>query len=287
MLIFIPFRFEKSFMNLPETQRTTAQPRRNWRMGALMAILVAFLLFLLALVLTGQVWRAAAYGMVALFAFLFGLAAYFWGSLVFGSTLEMLSQSKRKPVPWKIGSGEALNVPKHDIDPGLELLGAGMLVYRIGEVKPQPAFRHVPLDNVRALRPFIVARTGVEQTHHFTFKLHDEHEGPQFSDTFDFALQDQPRVVMPPYRLTLADAARLVGRRWTLRVQSGMTVVTTFRFRFTAGAAQDVLARDTAANTLGDGQTGDAPQIALSELLDEVVKLDAMMHTEDVGLEDM
>ncbi len=263
--------------------------RPGWRKTIIVALLAASGLFLLSLVLTGQLWRAAAYSVVALFAFLFLLAAYFWGSMFFGGALEMFTR-RRSPVPWNIAGG-ALDVPEHDIDPGLELLAAGMLVYRVGEVKPQPYFRKVPLANARAVRPFMVARTGVARDHQFALMLSDEVDETRFQDVFTFALQDAPQVVMPPYRMVIEHPRALVGQRWTLKVRSGVTVVTSFRFMFVDGSLQ---AADIAANS-GPGmrQQGDAApdedrdHHELSALIDEAVKRDALTAPREIVLEVM
>jgi hypothetical protein len=219
---------------------------------------------------------------VALFAFLVGLAVYFWGALLFGGVLDVFSR-QRTPVPWSLGDGEA-STPEHDIDPGLELLAAGMLVYRVGDVKPQPYFRHVPLADARAIRPFIVARSGVPNERRFTFRLDDERNVTRFRDGFHFPLRDAPKVVMPPYRLVIERPQDVAGQRWTLRVRSGVTVVSTFRFRFANG-------RVPQAATVGSGDTEATGsetwrQTDLSRLLDEAVKRDAMTQTQDFVLED-
>ncbi|MCD4687641.1 MAG: hypothetical protein K8S97_17065 [Anaerolineae bacterium] len=261
-----------------------ALARIDFRTAAFFAFLIAFCLFLIALVLTGHVWRAVAYGVVALFAFLVLLAAYFWGSMLFGGALDALMH-RRTTVPWEIGTD--MDVPEHNIDPGLELIAAGILVYRMGEVRPHAYFRKVPLANVRAVRPFMVARTGAERTYQFLFTLNDENETKRYGDEFAFRLSDMPQVVMPPVRLLLNRPRRLVGQRWSLQVRSGVTVVTTFRFIFVEGSATptngmagsvNIDPRDT-ANTLEWKQT------LLPQLLDEAVKRDAMTNTQEIELE--
>ena len=145
------------------TRRITIQQ------GFVLSTLVAFGLFLIFLVATGAAWRAVAYAMVALFAFLVVLAVYFWGALLLGGLLEMVGR-QRTPVPWSIGDVETA---EHDLDPGLELQAAGILVYRLGEVRPRVHFRKVPLAEVRAVRPFVVVRTGSARAHTFEFTLTD------------------------------------------------------------------------------------------------------------------
>lgn len=266
--------------------RAETRARLDWRRAAIYLVLVALGLFLLALILTGQVWRAVAYSVVALFAFLFLLAGYFWGAMFFGGTLEMFVR-RRSPVPWDI-TGGALDVPEHDIDPGLELLAAGMLVYRVGEVKPQPYFRKVPLANVRAVRPFMVARTGVARDHQFVLTLSDEVDARRFQDVFIFSLEDAPQVVMPPYSLVIEHPRALVGQRWTLQVRSGVTVVTSFRFLFVDGTIQaaDIAARSGAGAQPYDGAADeDGDHGALSALIDEAVKRDALTAPREIVLE--
>lgn len=274
--------------------RTPALDERNvgWQTWAIIAALSAFGLFLLALMLTGQVWRAVAYGVIALFGFLIALAVYFWGAMLFGSTLEMLARQRQGTVSWSM-IGENLVTPKHDIDPGLELLSAGILVYRLGEVKPQPYFRKVPLGDARAVRPFMIARTGAERNYRFSFLLNDEVETTRFDNEFVFALKDEPQVVMPPCRLVVDRPRALIGQRWTLRVQSGLTVVTSFRFIFVEGSAQPGIekmgiARNGSGNgsrLAADGGLAEWQECMLPELLDEAVKRDAMSSTQDIVLE--
>lgn len=258
--------------------------RIDFRTAAFFAFLIAFGLFLIALALTGHVWRAVAYGVVALFAFLVLLAAYFWGAMLFGGALDALMH-RRTAVPWELGA--ELDVPEHNIDPGLELIATGMLVYRMGEVRPHAYFRKVPLANARAVRPFMVARTGAERTYKFLFALSDENETSRFSEEFPFRLTDDPQVVMPPVRLLVDRPRRLVGQRWSMQVRSGVTVVTTFRFIFVEGSTMpadgtgstvSIDPRDT-ANTLEWKQT------LLPQLLDEAVKRDVMTNTQERALE--
>jgi hypothetical protein len=117
--------------------------RKNLRRALVISVLAASGSFIVLLVLTDQVWRAVAYAVVALFAFLVAQAVYFWGAMLLGGTLEAVTQ-RRDPVPWSLDESLASEVPEHDLDPGLELLGAGILVYRVGEVRPQVCFRQVP-----------------------------------------------------------------------------------------------------------------------------------------------
>jgi hypothetical protein len=194
--------------------------------------------------------RAVAYAIVALFVFLIALAVYFWGSVFFGGILDILTQGNSSGT-WGIGISE---IPKHDIDPGLELLAAGILVYRMGEVRPEIHFRKVPLGNARAMRPFIVARTGSERPYQFLFSLTDDHNSTRFESQFTVKLGDALQLIMPQYRLAPDIPRKLVGQRWSLQVKSGVTVITSFRFMFIDSTERkDVLGccRDPADQALG------------------------------------
>ena len=77
---------------------------------------------------------------------------------------------------------------------------------------------------------------------------------------------------------------KVVGQRWTLQVRSGVTVVTSFRFMFIDSAERsDVLgsAVNPADQTLGRVQE------VLPGLLDEALKRDAMISTQEIVLEDL
>ncbi len=273
-------------MVLKQWRSNPARTRRfNWWTVAFVIAACTLGLFLAALVLRGHAWRAVAYAVVALFVFLVALAVHFWGSLLFGGLLDVALQ-RRAAVPWSLGDEHALQVPEHDIDPGLELFAAGMLVYRLGEVKPSAYFRTVPLAGVRALRPFIVARTGAGRDYPFTFLLRDARDVTQFDEAVMFALHNRPQVVMPPYRLVTERPRILAGQRWTLQVKSGVTVVATFRFLFVDGAVQ--------GNQIDAGRVDAQDRVpahtawhlaVLPQLLDEAVKRDAMAETRDVVLE--
>jgi hypothetical protein len=181
-----------------------------------------------------------------------------------------------------MGEDKVIELPEHDIDPGLELAAAGMLVYRFGEIKPQVYFRNVPLVNVRAIRPFVVVRTGVERPYEFEFSLTDEQDIVHFRHEFTANLHSDPRLVMPPYRLLIGSVKNLLGQRWHLRVRSGVTVVTSFRFLFV-----------DQPETGSDGRMNGGDELApswqhdlLSKLLDEALKRDVMSNTQEIELED-
>ncbi len=243
-------------------------------------LLGAGALVLLFLVLTGRPWRAAAYALVVLFAFLVVESAYFWGAMILGGTIEALL--RRRSGRWGLGGESLLDVPEHDIDPGLELMAAGVLVYKLGEIKPRVYFRKVSLANVRAIRPFVIARTGDARPCHFHFALVDEEGRVRYDEEFEFLLTDAPRLVMPRCRLVLAAPHSVVGQRWSLQVYSGVTVVTSFRFMFAEGAGGDALDAAVAA--------GDSPlswqQELLPRLLDEAIKHDVMTETREIVLEE-
>ncbi len=260
--------------------------RLDMRTGIGSGLAGALMLFLIALVATGQTWRAVAYALVILFGFLVLLAIYFWGAMVFGSVLDGLLHRQGEPVPWTINEAGPLVVPEHDLDPGLELAAAGMLVYRVGEVRPRVYFRKVPLANARAVRPFVVARTGSERPYHFSFTLTDESDAARFDREFDVPLADAPKIVMPPYRLLLSMPRRLVGQRWNLQVRSGVTVVTSFRFMFVEGRDQPPTTPGSrVSDEPGELMAGEQRDLLL-RLLDEAIKHDAMSTTQEIVLED-
>lgn len=264
----------------------TSSRRASARMGALLSLGSAFLLFLIALIITGHTWRAVAYGLVALFGFLVLLAVYFWGAMLFGGATEALSHRQREPVPWTFNDSGPLIVPEHDLDPGLELVAAGMLVYRMAEVRPRIHFRKVPLANARAVRPFVVARTGSERPYHFQFTLTDEADVTRFDRGFEFPLGDEPRMVMPPYRLSLSMPRRLIGQRWHLQVRSGVTVVTSFRFLFVEGSEQPVnMSNSRFPEEHGESAIGWQRDL-LPRLLDDAIKHDAMTTSQEIMLEE-
>jgi len=254
----------------------------------LVSVLAAFGLFLLGLMLTGEMWRALAYATVALFGFLVVQAIFFWGAVVFGSLSETFTR-RRSPALWSTAELPGLKVPEHDIDPGLELLAAGMLVYRLGEIRPGVYFRKVPLANARSIRPFVVARTGLPRPYRFEFVLSDEGGASRFRDEFAFELRDDPQIVMPNYRLALARPKRLVGQRWRLQVRSGVTTVTSFRFMFSEGGGPPNGASGSATET-ADGGVESVPawrQDLLPQLLDKALKRDVLMSTQEIVLEDL
>jgi hypothetical protein len=258
------------------TQQTPTR-RITVLQGFVLSALAAFGFFLIFLVVTGAAWRAVAYAMAALFAFLGVLAVYFWGALLLGGFLEMFGR-QHTPAPWSIGDVETA---EHDLDPGLELQAAGILVYRLGEVLPRVHFRKVPLAEVRAVRPFVVVRTGAARAHTFEFSVTDEHGIHRLDSTLVSEVQDTPQLIMPSCLLRLDSPRRLVGQRWRLRVRSGVTTITSLGFMFVEGTAP--------SNGLPGGNGQDpvlAEQYAfLPRLLDEAIKRDAMEKPSERMLE--
>ncbi len=263
--------------------------RIGLRTGVALSVLVAFVIFLLALAMTGHLWRAVAYATVVLFAAIVLLAVYFWGAIFLGGMLESLV-TRRTHSAWSVPAEHFPIAPGQDIDPGLELLAAGMLVYRVAEVKPRAFFRKVPLNNARAIRPFVVARTGESRKYTFTFALNDENDVVRFEERFTASVNDQPQMIMPPYRLLIEAPRKLVGQRWLFQVRSGVTVITSLRFMFVDGRAKTGSLASTLATS--DVLIDDADEEALRWhrevlpfLLDETVKRDAMVQTQEIPLE--
>jgi hypothetical protein len=256
--------------------------------GVLVSVLGAFGLFLLGLVLTGRMWRALAYAIVALFGFLVVQAIFFWGVVLLGSLLEIVAR-RRNLVPWSISGAQGLDTPEHDIDPGLQLLAAGMLVYHLGEIAPRVHFRKIPLASARSVRPFVVARTGSPRPYRFEFVLSDEGGVTRFRDEFAFDLRDDPQIVLPCCRLALSMPRRLVGQRWSLQVRSGVTTVTSFRFTFVDGGGYPNGASGSPAQETG--ARGEMVlrwhQELLPGLLDEALKRDTLTSTREIVLEDL
>jgi hypothetical protein len=249
--------------------------------GILASVLGAFGLFLLGLVLTGRMWRALAFATVALLGFLVVQAILFWGAVLLGSLFEVATR-RRNPASWSIGGSPGLDAPEHDLDPGLQLLAAGMLVYHLGEMTPRVHFRRVPLAGARSIRPFVVARTGSPRPCRFEFVLSDEGGVKRFRDEFAFDLRDDPQIVLPCCRLALSMPRRLVGQRWSLRVRSGVTTVTSFRFTFVdAGGHPNGVAGAWAESVAGWQQE------LLPALLDEALKRDMLASTREIVLEDV
>ena len=277
-------------MNTRRDCSSAASPRRiGLRTGAALSVLAALGIFLLALALTGHLWRAVAYGTVVLFAAVVALAAYFLGAIFLGGLLESLL-ARRTHSAWSVPAEQFPVASGQDIDPGLELLAAGMLVYRIAEVKPRAFFRKVPLNNARAVRPFVVARTGEPRKYTFTFVLSDENDVVRFEERFSAAVQDQPQLVMPPYRLLIDMPRKLLGQRWLFQVRSGVTVITSLRFMFVDGRAKTGSLASTLATSgaLIDDSDEEAlrwHREVLPLLLDETVKRDAMVQTQEIPLE--
>ena len=247
----------------------------------------AVILVLAILVLTDNTWRAVAYGLVALFAFLVAESVYFWGAMVLGGTVEALT--RRRPAGWALDEASSLVIPEHNIDPGLELMAAGVLVYRLGEVKPHVYFRKVSLTNARAIRPFVVARTGAARPYHFHFTLVDESGKTRHAEEFEFDLEDAPRLVMPRCRLLLEMPRQLVGQRWSLQVCSGVTVITSFRFMFADGGSHGIVSSEAgqARSPNGSESALGWQQEMLPMLLDEAIKHDVMTQTREIVLEEL
>ncbi len=280
----------KNIMNIRrDCSPDSSQKRIGLRTGAALSFLAALGIFLLALALTGHLWRAIAYGTVVLFAAVVTLAAYFWGAIFLGGILESLLVRKPRSA-WSVPSEQFPVAPGQDIDPGLELLAAGMLVYRVAEVKPRAFFRKVPLNNARAIRPFVVARTGEPRKYTFTFVLSDENDVVRFEEQFSAAVQDQPQLIMPLYRLLLEMPRKLLGQRWLFQVRSGVTVITSLRFMFVDGRAKtgSLASALVTSGALIDDNDEEAlhwHREVLPLLLDETVKRDAMVQTQEIPLE--
>lgn len=253
-------------MVVSDPRRKRARANRRGLLGTA----AGFALLYAALSLAFGPWRAVAYITAGLFGALFALAFYFWGAMLFGGTWQFLR--RRTPVPWALDD-DASAVPMHDIDPGLELMAAGMLVYRAGEARPRAYFRQVPVADARAVRPFVVARTGVARRCEFAIALYDEHDRARHQDSFTTELGDRAALVVPPYRLAVDDPARLVGRRWSLQVRSGVTVVAACGFRFVNGTTQPESVLDWQAHML-------------PRLVDEVIARDTLAQAGDVALKE-
>ncbi len=250
-----------------------------------LGLLGVFGLFVVALIVTGQTWRIVAYAMIALFAGLTLLALYFWGAMILSSVMDLFS-TLRRGTPWSTGVPGELGMVEHDIDPGLELIAAGMLVYRVGEVKPHLHFRKIPLANARSIRPFIVARTGAERPYHFQFTLYDEADVPHFQQDFAFTLKDMPQMVTPPQRIMFNKPRKVVGQRWSLQVRAGVTVITSLRFMFVEGGRLEPMLEPSNALT-DDIQEPVRHQDLLAQVLDQALKMDAMTSTQEIILEDV
>lgn len=202
----------------------------RWGKWTIWASLLVAGLLALAFV-TGELWRMLAWGSVALLAFLLTLAAYFWGTLLFGAVWGFLRRSRG--ATWSLGGVESA---EHDIDPGMELLAAGVLAHYHGHTQPQVCFQNVPVQGLRVIRPFVVARTGWPREHVIEFTLTDDRERQCYRDRAWHELADSPRLVLPsaPVRFPAGDQA--VGRRWSWHVRAGVTVVSAFRFVFSEEA---------------------------------------------------
>ena len=242
------------------------------RRAAPMAMAIIIAVFVFLRLLTGNTWTAIAVVLLMLFSFVVALAAYFWSALFMGGTTSLFRR-KRTATPWSIGDPEA-GLPEYDMDPGLELMAAGMLVYRMGQVRPDVHFRKVSLADARSVRPFVVARTGDERPHEFMFVLSDESEQARYEETLRVNLGTQPQLIMSTNRLAFSRPAGLVGQRWTLQVRSGVTVVTSFRFMFSSGLP-------------GNSESTPGPQEELLRgLLDDALKLEVGQSTPELVMED-
>jgi hypothetical protein len=127
-----------------------------------------------------------------------------------------------------------------------------------------------------------VARTGVERPYEFEFSLTDENDNVHFEHKFTYHLRVDPHLVMPPYRLLPGSTPKLLDQRWHLRVRSGVTVVTSFRFLFVDQLETGL----TGSN--GHGTSGDElawQHDLLSKLLDDAIKRDVMSNTQEIELE--
>jgi len=258
--------------------------RISLNVGVSLGLAGAVVLFVATLILTGQTWRIIAYAMVALMAGLTIIALYFWGAMILGSLLDLFS-SLRQSTPWSAGIQGELHVQEHDIDPGLELVAAGMLVYRLGEVKPRIYFRKIPLANARSIRPFIVARTCAERPYHFQFTLYDEADVPHFQQDFAFTLKDAPQMVTPPQRIMFNKPRRVIGQRWNLQVRAGVTVITSLRFMFVEGGRIEPTLEPSHPLDYQE-PIPDRQQELLAHLLDQALKMEAMTSTQEIILED-
>jgi hypothetical protein len=260
-------------------QETGSKTKRiSIQQGIGLAVVGTVALLAVLIVFSTSTWTAVAYTMVGLLALLILLAAYFWGTVFFGGFLEVFRR-RSTSAPWSVG--DTGNIPQHDIDPGLELVSAGMLVYRYGEVKPRIHFRKVPLTGARAIRPFVVARTGSERNYHFHFTLNDDNDTARYNDEFSFHVKDEPQLIMPHYRLSLSMPRKLVGQRWNLRVRSGVTTVTSFRFMFIEeGTSNELLTQTANQESMLASQ-----EEMLARLLDAAIKRDAMESTQEIELE--
>lgn len=269
---------KRKFMSL-------AQREKNFNIGLTLGTAVIIGLLLLAMALSGRPWHILAYAVVSVVAVMVLMSTYFWGSMIFGGVLELFS-SRRRIQLWSTGD---LRTVEHDIDPGLELIAAGMLVYRVGEVKPSIHFRKVPLTNARSIRPFIVARTGAERPHHFQFMLYDEADIPHFQQEFAFTLKDEPQMVTPPQRIMFNKPKKVIGQRWTLQVRSGVTMITSLRFMFieTSGQTRTVAGSPGAAAPDQLEPIPERQQELLMKLLDQTLKMDVMTSTQEIILEDV
>lgn len=244
--------------------------RTRSNLRGLLETAAGFTLLLAGLSLAFGAWRAVAYVTAGMFGMLFALAFYFWSTMLFGGTLRFLR--RRAPVPWALGDDTG-DVPEHDIDPGLELMAAGMLVYRSDEAKPQAYFRQVPIAEARAVRPFVVARTGAERRCEFAMTLHDERDEIRHDGVFSMVVRDRAAMIVPPYRLAVPDPARLAGRQWSLRVRSGVTVLAAIGFRFVNGDADPEPALDWQVHVL-------------PRLLDDMIGQDAIAQAAEITLEE-
>lgn len=236
-----------------------------------------FVVYLASLVLAGRPWRAAAYAVAVLFALLFLQAFYFWGAMLLGAIASTLRRH-RSPVPWSLGeNGE---VPEHDIDPGLELLAAGVLVYRGDSDRPELCFRDVPVSDLRAVRPFVVARTGYDRPCSFEFALYDDGNALQLTSSAESHLTPAANMVVPGHRLVTRDPGRLAGQRWQLQIRSGVTILTSLRIAYRNDGFPELPGR------LDPDPAGEARQARLNRLLDAVLELDAKRDVPDIALEE-
>lgn len=273
---------------LGQTVQAQARQRMQFRVGVIIALTSALGVCLLLTLLTDRTWRIVAYGVATLFGVLVLLAVYFWGSILLGGALEFINY-RRTSGHWGFRARSDAESPEHDLDPGLELISAGILVYVLGEVKPRLHFRKVPLANVRSIRPFIVARTGDERAYQFQFALLDDTDKPAFRQDITTAVRREPQMITPPQRLMFNKPRKVIGQRWSLQVRSGMTVITSLRFMFVEGGGLSSSLPGSSSGLDPDAvdPVSSQQQEMLNRLLDQVIKHDAMTNTLEIVLEEV
>lgn len=234
---------------------------------AALALLIALGALMGYLVVTGHTWRAIAYAMATLFGLLVALAVYFWSTLLFSGFFAVFTR-RQTAAPWQFDT--ETEIPEYDLDPGLELVAAGILVYREARPFPDVHFRHVPLAGTHAIRPFLVARTSADRRYPFVFHITDAHAQTRLESTLETELGPQPAMIVPPVQVRL-NGALLDGQTWRIQVLSGPTVITTIGFTFSNGTS-----RPGAAGPPGSADTpGHVPDQTLSRLRDQALQHEA------------